>query len=375
MLIPPDRFEMSVTYQRKISVEFRDIFEHITSNHLGKRLVFIDPMVLGNQDSFLSEETCGRNIILIPTNLTEANKDLESLTAILELLQYYGVGRRGDTVYAVGGGVLIDCVAFACSVYRRGIAMVKVPSTLLGIVDAAIGIKTGVNFRGQRNRIGSYHFDYNVIISPKLMEGLQSVHLRQGLGELFKIAIIKSRCLFDLLEQNRSSLENVGFYSTSIGLKTLKLGIELMLDELRDNPREDNLKRCVDFGHSFSPLVEMESIRRDTSRSIPHGFAVAFDCLLSTTIAFRRGLMPEPDYLAAFNLFMCFDFDLCNEIYNDYNLLWCSFLEMTRHRGGAQNLPVPTGIGQHCFVQNLSFDEMRDSLVDLQYRITQCVTS
>ena len=75
----------------------------------------------------------------------------------------------------------------AASIFRRGIHVVKVPTTLLGIVDAAIGIKTGINYLGQRNRLGSYHFDYSVIADPKLMYGLHKNLVRQGLGETLKL--------------------------------------------------------------------------------------------------------------------------------------------------------------------------------------------
>ena len=70
-------------------------------------------------------------------------------------MEMQGIGRRNDNIIAVGGGALLDVVAFAASIFRRGINVVKVPTTLLGIVDASIGIKTGINFLGQRNRIGS----------------------------------------------------------------------------------------------------------------------------------------------------------------------------------------------------------------------------
>ena len=69
----------------------------------------------------------------------------------------------------------------------------KIPTTLLGIVDAAVGIKTGINFEEKRNRIGSYHFDYKVVIDSKMLDGLSKNMVRQGLGEIFKIAIIKSK--------------------------------------------------------------------------------------------------------------------------------------------------------------------------------------
>jgi len=354
-------FKMGVEYKRDIVIEFCDIFSYLNKINNVKKIVFIDPVVLANQEKFLEIENSDNNLILVPTNLHESNKDLDSLKSILDVLETHGIGRRGDVVCAVGGGALLDAVAFAASLFRRGIAVVKVPTTLLGIVDASIGIKTGVNFLGQRNRLGSYHFDYSVVVTPSLMNGLHRHLVRQGLGEIFKIAVIKSRELFDSIILHKGQLESIKFYDTDEGVSILALSIKLMLEELHNNPREDNLLRCVDFGHSFSPLVEMESLKRSGVRSLPHGFAVAYDCMLSATISWRRGCLTDSDYEKIESLFFDFDFDFKNEIYSDYNLLWASFVEMTKHRGGNQNLPIPVGLGSYAFIQDLTFEEMKNS--------------
>jgi 2-epi-5-epi-valiolone synthase len=269
-----------------------------------------------------------------------------------------GIGRRRELVCAIGGGALMDTVSFAASIFRRGISVTKIPTTLLGIVDASIGIKTGVNFSGQRNRIGSYHFDFNVLIDPNLMEGISNGMIRQGLGEIFKIATIKGKKLFKCLKENISNLEDTEFYKTSAGINIMSDAIELMLEELHLNPRETDLKRCVDFGHSFCPLVEMESLKRIGSRSIPHGYAVAYDCVLTTALSRNRQLINDDNYTAILELYRPFNFDFGNELYRDNNLLWASFLELTKHRGFNQNLPVPTEIGSYTFLQDVSFDEL-----------------
>jgi len=366
-----NRFEMVVTSTRHIAVDFSDIFAFLSENSTQKKIIFIDPVVLANQNEFLRIESTNHNLQLVPTNLHEANKDFESLLAVLAVMESNGIGRRGDLVMAVGGGALLDAVALAASIYRRGISVIKVPTTLLGIVDAAIGIKTGINFLGQRNRVGSYHFDFSVLIDPRLMKGLHRGLVRQGLGEIFKIATIKSRELYDRLRLHMGSLEDVDFYQTSDGTSLLNLSIRLMLEELHDNPREENLMRCVDFGHSFSPLVEMESLQRSGVKSLPHGYSVAYDCLLTSTISWRRGRLADADYNDILDLFSSFDFCLGNDIYDDYNLLWASFIEMTKHRGGSQNLPIPVAIGSHAFLQDVSFEEVRDSSVTLRERLNQ----
>jgi len=361
---------MNVSYEKDIDIEFVNVFSFL-KNKTGKKIVFIDPIVLSNHDQFLEIEASDPGMLLVPTNLNESNKDLESLTSILSVIETNGTGRRGDIICAVGGGALLDVVAFAASIFRRGVAMIKIPHTLLGIVDASIGIKTGINFLGQRNRLGTYNFDYSVAIDPVLMNGLHGTLVRQGLGEIFKIAVIKSSSLFESLCSCGVRLEDPLFYSSSKGKNILSQSIKLMLEELHENPREDNLMRCVDYGHSFSPFVEMESVNRAGYKSLPHGYAVAYDCVLTATIASRRGILPKSEYQRILSLFMAHDFGFANDIYFDHNLLWASFLEMVKHRGGSQNLPVPTSIGAHSFIQDLTFEEMKVSVEILREAISK----
>ena len=376
MLISPtatssNHFKMGVTYKKFINIDFQDIFSFLKESKEVKKIVFIDPVVLSTHDLFLNIERLDPKLMLVPTNLHEANKDLDSLKSVLDVLETHGVGRRGDIVCAVGGGALLDTVAFAASIYRRGISVVKVPTTLLGVVDASIGIKTGINYLGQRNRLGTYHFDYKVIIDPKLMKGIRRGLVRQGLGEIFKICVIKSKELFDYVNLYKDQLEDIEFYAKNEGKHILVSSIKLMLEELHDNPREDNLMRCVDYGHSFSPLVEMESLKRTGYRSLPHGYAVAYDCILTATIAMKRGILAYAEYLKILTLFMSFDFDFKNDIYLDHNLLWASFLEMTKHRGGSQNLPVPVSLGSYLFIQDLTFEEMKSCSIFLQEQVNK----
>ena len=358
-------FIMGMNYESKVKIDFRSSIDFIENYNTNNKLIFIDPIVLANQPDFLDLESRDQNVTLVPTNIHETSKHLDSTIAILKIMEDKGIGRRNELVCAVGGGALMDEISFAASIYRRGIFVTKIPTTLLGVVDASIGIKTGVNFEGQRNRLGSYHFDFDVIIDHSLLNGLGKGMIRQGLGEIFKIAVIKGETLFEKLLINIDELENISFYQGDKGVDIMMDSIELMLEELHSNPRETNLKRCVDFGHSFCPLVEMESLKRKNFKSVPHGYAVAYDCVLTATISRNRQKIASEQYSKIMNLYRKFDFDFGNEIYRDNNLLWASFLELTKHRGYEQNLPIPIEIGKYEFVQDLTFEEMVQANISL----------
>lgn len=351
-------FEMDLRYASTSKIEFGNYIDFITNVDAVKKLIFVDPIVLVKQPDLLNLELAEQNITLVPTNIHEGSKSLESTIDVLRVMEDKGIGRRNELVCVIGGGAVMDTVSFAASVFRRGISVTKIPTTLLGIVDASIGIKTGVNFAGQRNRLGSYHFDFNVLVDPELLNGNSKGMIRQGLGEIFKIATIKGKKLFGDLKNNISYLEDIEFYKTNTGKNIMSDAIELMLEELHTNPRETELKRCVDFGHSFCPLVEMESLKRVGSRTIPHGYAVAYDCVLTTAISRNRQVINVNHFKEVMDLYRPFDFDFKNELYKDNNLMWASFLELTKHRGFSQNLPIPTKIGHYSFLQDVSFNEL-----------------
>ena len=352
-------FSMCVTTSRKIDIYWNDLELKLKKDYKYKQIVFIDPVVLSSFTKIVDLESILPNLIVIPINIGEKDKDFDSLISILALLEREGVGRLDDKIYAVGGGVLIDVVSFACSIFRRGIYLTKVPTTLLAFIDASIGIKTGINFLGQRNRLGSYNVRFNVLLDSKFIKILDKNLIKEGLGEMFKIALIKSEKLFDKIEFSVLDLLRGDFYTEPHGKELISIPIKLMLEEIHENPEEEQKKRSVDFGHTFSPLVEMESVKNTNYRKLPHGYAVAYDCLLSCAISNLRGYLPSEMFSRICNLFLIFDFDLYNPIYEDIDLMWASVMEMTKHRGGNQHIPIPINIGQFCFIEDLTYDELK----------------
>jgi len=183
-------FKMKTVISSEIDIEWGDIFSQLTSKST-KTIVFIDPIVHSlHASKFHDIEKCNDRVQIVPTKVNETTKDLDSLIRVLERFENLSIGRRDDFIYAVGGGALLDLVSLAANLYRRGVPVVKVPTTLLGCVDASIGIKTGLNFLNRRNRLGSYYLNYSVLLDTQFLTSLDSNLIREGLGEIFKIALI-----------------------------------------------------------------------------------------------------------------------------------------------------------------------------------------
>jgi len=357
-------FKMEAVISNEINIEWGDLFSQLADKS-SKTIVFIDPIVHSLHATRFDEiEKHNDRVQIVPTKVNETTKNLESLISVLERFENLSIGRRDDFIYAVGGGALLDLVSLAANLYRRGVPVIKVPTTLLGCVDASIGIKTGINFLNRRNRLGSYYLNYTVLLDTNLLTSIDSNLIREGLGEIFKIAIIKSAKLFELLELNKAELFKSDFYNSTPGQKIIGLSIQLMLEELHDNPTETNLKRCVDFGHSFSPLVEMYSIEKDGVEAIPHGIAVGNDSVITSIISRNRGKLSKEDLDRIIDLADHIDFRKNHYLHQSVEVMWSSFADMTKHRGGDQNLPIPTEIGEYDFIQDLGYSELEAAIAE-----------
>lgn len=201
----------------------------------------------------------GIHLHTLTLSSSEETKDMAAVMSIVRHLEANDVRRRSDPIVGIGGGVLLDLVGFAASLYRRGIPYIKVPTNAMAIWDAAVGIKTAINALGRRNRLGSYHAPSKALLDRSFLKTVDRRHLANGMGELLKIAVIKDAQLFTLLEQHSKMLLDTAFQDNLIAPKVISRAVHGMLEELAPNLWETILERSVDFGHSFSPLLEMRA--------------------------------------------------------------------------------------------------------------------
>ncbi|MFO0591491.1 MAG: sedoheptulose 7-phosphate cyclase [Polyangiaceae bacterium] len=299
---------------------------------------------------------------VIPVEATEKNKSFELFYQIAREFDAFRLDRRNEPVIAIGGGVLTDVVSMVASCYRRGTPCIRVPTTLMGYVDAAIGIKTAVNFDSNKNRIGTFAEPFAVILDRAFLKTLPMRHILNGVGEIAKMALIRDNDLFELLEsQGRHAVTN-RFQNS--GEEILRRAIHGMLEELEPNLFEDNLERAVDYGHTFSPLLEMRDID-----NLLHGEAVAIDCAFSVVLSQLRGLISS--FTANRVLAMMHNVGL--PIYHpelDAEMCWHSLEERTNHRGGLQRVPLINAIGRVQFANDITRAELERAVHVWQERCT-----
>jgi 2-epi-5-epi-valiolone synthase len=282
----------------------------------------------------------------------EPRKNLRTLTTICTAAARAQLGRR-DVIIAVGGGVCSDLATLAASMHRRGIDHVRIPTTLIGQVDAGIGIKGGINFRGHKNLLGCFHPPRGVLIDTTFLRTLEGRHIRQGLAEILKMALIVDRRIFDALDRHGTSLIESRFQAPQpLGRWIVKRSIALMLEQLQQNPYENaSLQRLVDMGHTFSPALEAASDFR-----ISHGEAVAVDMALTCMIADALGLLRRSEA----ELFVTLLWQLGIPVFSPLltvELCQAAARSAMAHRGGKLHLVVPTSIGSAQFVESEAVQE------------------
>ncbi|MGH8855938.1 MAG: sedoheptulose 7-phosphate cyclase [Telluria sp.] len=283
----------------------------------------------------------------------EHNKTMRSAELVCEHAKAAGMDRNGVLV-AVGGGILCDIVGFAASMYKRGIRYIKVNTTLVGQIDVGVGVKTGVNHLASKNMLGSYYPAYASINDQGFLRTLPARQISCGLAEIIKMAVILSEELFELLETHAGSMQRRRFGPGSAldaerDRRVLQLAIQLMMDELSPNLQETELARLVDFGHSFSPAIEI-----DSGHVLQHGEAVAIDMALSACIAVRMGMLEEGQCRRILALLRACGLPLYDAACCRPALMQAALDDMHLHRGGRINLVVPTGIGSASFIHHLA---------------------
>lgn len=198
------------------------------------------------------------------------HKNLATLTQVWTALSEQGATRHSCLVN-VGGGMVTDLGGFAASTFKRGIAFVNLPTTLLAMVDASVGGKTGINFMGLKNEIGAFCTPNAVLIDSQFLATLDARNLRSGYAEMLKHALIaqpeKLHALlsFDLEQPHLTRL-----------LPLIEASIAVKKRVVEQDAREQGLRKILNFGHTMGHAFESFSMRRTP---ILHGYAVAYGML------------------------------------------------------------------------------------------------
>lgn len=293
----------------------------------------------------------------------EMNKTMDTMLSLVDAFADYGLIRK-EPVLAIGGGLVTDVCGFACASYRRSSNFIRIPTTLIGLIDASVSIKVGVNHGKLKNRLGAYHAPSMTFLDFTFMRTLPEGQIRNGFAELVKISSVSELRTWQLMEKYGEELIKTSFGRADgssdeifkVAKEICQRGIKVMLDLESPNLHEIGLDRVIAFGHTWSPTLELKP-------EIPlrHGHAINTDMAYSTTLAWTRGYITEDQRKEIHGLMSRVGLTMDHELF-DEELLKVATEAILQTRDGKQRFVVPKPIGTPDFINDASMEELYSAL-------------
>lgn len=241
----------------------------------GKVAIVTNPKVAGLHLKKLLSSLSAKEVYIITVDDGEEHKNLSTIEKILNSCFNHKLN-RSSTLIALGGGVVGDMTGFAASIYQRGVSFIQIPTTLLSMVDASVGGKTGVNSSFGKNLIGTFHQPKAVYIDTEFLTTLPNREFRAGVAEIIKMAVVFDSDFFDFLESNRlDNDENLQ--------KAIKRSLELKAKVVSADELERGSRALLNYGHTFAHVIE----NLTNYRRYLHGEAVSIGMSMANKLAIR----------------------------------------------------------------------------------------
>jgi demethyl-4-deoxygadusol synthase len=350
-----EKLDFSLLYvEGAFAIENSEIAESYLQ--FGRCLMVVDATVYGLYGEQIQNYFNHYQIELkvFPVTIKETDKTLRTFEQIIDAFADFGLVRK-EPVLVVGGGLTTDVAGFACATYRRRTNYIRVPTTLIGLIDASVAIKVAVNHGKLKNRLGAYHASQKVILDFSFLKTLPIDQVRNGMAELIKIAVVANREIFDLLEEYGEALlkTRFGYLNGTPELRQVAHqvtydAINTMLSLEVPNLHELDLDRVIAYGHTWSPTLEL-------TPDVPmfHGHGVNIDMAFSATIAQQRGYISIADRDRILGLMSRIGLAI-DSPYLTSELLWKATESISRTRDGLVRAAVPMPIGSCHFMNDLT---------------------
>jgi 3-dehydroquinate synthase len=301
----------------------------------------------------LIESDCPIEIIEFEAG--EINKNIETCVQIWKVLTDLGADRK-SLIINIGGGVVTDLGGFVASTFKRGIDFINIPTTLLSMVDASIGGKTGIDLGNLKNQIGVINNPKLVVIDSDFLESLPQIEMRSGLAEILKHGLICDKIYWkqflDLSTLNFDDIDAIIFDS-------IKIKNEIVMQD----PKELGIRKALNFGHTLGHAIESYFMENPTKKSLLHGEAIAIGMVLESYISMKKNLISKVEYLEVKttikSIFEEVDFDK-NDIQSIVDLL----IHDKKNENGVIKFVLLDGIGNFTINQNVESEVIISSFED-----------
>ncbi|WP_308224234.1 MULTISPECIES: 3-dehydroquinate synthase [Prevotella] len=283
----------------------------------------------------------------------DTNKTLDSLAEVWTALSQGGATRH-SLMINLGGGMVTDLGGFAASTFKRGIDFINIPTTLLAMVDASVGGKTGINFGGLKNEIGVFSDSKFVIINTQFLDTLDHDNICSGYAEMLK---------HGLISDNKHWAELVGFNLAQPDLAQLQRmvaeSIKVKERIVTEDPHEHGIRKALNLGHTVGHALESFAMKH--GRPVLHGYAVAYGMVCELYLSARKTGFPT-DKMHQTVRFILDHYGRLPYTCDDYPEL----LELMRHdkknTSGIINFTLLGGIGDIRINQTATKEEIEEAL-------------
>jgi len=271
------------------------------------------PLVIADENttSIASKILGGSDLPLCVLKSGEEHKNWQSVQKILEAAKAAGLGRDGIFI-AVGGGVIGDLAGFASSVYMRGCRFVLVSTTLLGMVDASVGGKTGFDLFEIKNLAGTFYPAEQIYMPVETLSSLAQREIKSGMAELIKTAVLAGNDFLDELGDSAANLKDFRFDAGGVGScglwsKMIERAVQfkggIVSEDLRES--ENGKRRLLNLGHTFGHALESAA----GLGTISHGEAVAWGIVRACCLGIELGITPPSRAQKIINLIKSFGYN------------------------------------------------------------------
>lgn len=331
----------------------RDLVNAIAECEHDKIFILTDQtthdMCLPKLQNFL----CLKGVQSIVIKAGDTNKTLDSLAEVWTALSQGGATRH-SLMINLGGGMVTDLGGFAASTFKRGIDFINIPTTLLAMVDASVGGKTGINFGGLKNEIGVFSDSKFVIINTQFLDTLDHDNICSGYAEMLK---------HGLISDNKHWAELVGFNLAQPDLAQLQRmvaeSIKVKERIVTEDPHEHGIRKALNLGHTVGHALESFAMKH--GRPVLHGYAVAYGMVCELYLSARKTGFPT-DKMHQTVRFILDHYDRLPYTCDDYPEL----LELMRHdkknTSGIINFTLLGGIGDIRINQTATKEEIEETL-------------
>lgn len=267
---------------------YKELNNYLKNNHFSKLFIIVDTNThVHCLPRFISKLETDLTCEIIEIDAGEAHKNIETCVGVWNALSELGADRK-SLIINVGGGVVTDLGGFVACTFKRGLKYINVPTSLLSMVDASVGGKTGIDLGPLKNQVGVISSGDMVIVDTGFLDTLPQNHLKSGLAEMLKHGLIYDRAYWNkFLNLNTLTLDDLD--------TLIHQSVEIKNYIVTEDPNEHGLRKTLNFGHTLGHAIESYFLSQTDKEELLHGEAIAIGMIMEAYISSDLLGFPKDD--------------------------------------------------------------------------------